>query len=51
MQLRWPHADLLAVLFDFLLAIGFEKGFYAAEMLLFGLFLFGFRVHCYSIIF
>ena len=38
MHLRRPHADLLAILFDFLLAVGFEEEFQGAEVLLFGLF-------------
>ena len=39
MHLRWPHTDLLAVLFDFLIPVGFEQRLHAAEFLLFVLFL------------
>lgn len=35
MHQRRPHADLLAELFDFLLAVGLEQGFHAAELLFF----------------
>ena len=38
-----PQADLLAELFDFLLAVCLEAGFQAAELLFLGLFGFGFH--------
>ena len=44
MQLRRPHADLLAVLFDFFLTVGFEQGFHTAEMLFLGFWFFAFWV-------
>lgn len=44
MHFRWPHTDLLAVLLDFLLAVGFEQGFHATKLSL--SILFGF--HNYS---
>ena len=37
MHLRRPHTDLLAVLFNLLLAVGLEEGFQVAELLLWGL--------------
>jgi hypothetical protein len=37
MHLRPPHTDLLAVLFNLLLAVGLEEGFQVAELLLWGL--------------
>ena len=40
MHPRRPHTDLLAILLDFLLAVGFEEGFQVAEFLIFGFFLF-----------
>ena len=37
---RGPHADLFAVLFDLLLAVGLEQCLHTAELLFFVLFLF-----------
>ena len=36
MHLRPPHTDLLAVLFNLLLAVGLEEGFQVAELLIWG---------------
>ena len=46
MHPRRPHADLLAVLLDFLLAVGFEEGFQVAELLF--LLLLGLGFHDYA---
>ena len=40
---RWSHTDLLAILLDFLLAVGFEAGFQSGVLLFLGLFGFGFH--------
>ena len=46
-HLRRSHTDLLAVLLDFLLAVGFEEGFQVTKLLFLGLFGVGFHYLCY----